>query len=368
MATTGCSSSCSANSSNALNWRSWRLFKRSAMQTAFIGPVQAGDVRAANGDNTDGSACRAAMEDAEAAAAAAVAADGGLLCIRCFERFLPPGYETGAVRSTASSNSSSSYSCGSISNSNSGRNTTSSICSNNSSSSNSNSSSTSVSYSSARIELAASAGCKHYFCSGCLTEYMRGMVRDRKFPINCPMAAGQQGCKLEFSREAVLVALEGHPKEIQVFEQLEADHVLRVQPHVFCPHPGCSSPLLLPGPGERPLPADKPTTCPACQRTFCPRCAVPGWHKGYSCALFQTLPPEDRNPDTAAVLRLGATRSWQRCPSCRSLVERSGGCNHIRCRCGCQFCYSCSKAYLSSKPSNTNVHGTQGCSCPLWLG
>ncbi|GIL63689.1 hypothetical protein Vafri_17710 [Volvox africanus] len=69
----------------------------------------------------------------------------------------------------------------------------------------------------------ATAGCKHYFCSGCLTEYMRGMVRDRKFPINCPMAAGgaagQQGCKLKFSREAVMVALEGHPKEIQVPRQ-----------------------------------------------------------------------------------------------------------------------------------------------------
>lgn len=90
--------------------------------------------------------------------------------------------------------------------------------------------------------------------------------------------------------------------------------------------------------------------------------------QGYSCAQFQSLPPEERNPETAAVLRLSTARSWRRCPQCRALVERSGGCNHIRCRCGRQFCYACGLPYLSSKPSSNNLHGTQGCSCPLWLG
>ncbi|EFJ51628.1 hypothetical protein VOLCADRAFT_87258 [Volvox carteri f. nagariensis] len=179
---------------------------------------------------------------------------------------------------------------------------------------------------------------------------------------------GRQGCRLKFSREAVLATLEGQTKEVQLWEQLEVGYALRNLPRIFCPHAACSCPLLLPATGEQPLPSNQPSTCPACGKGFCPRCRIPGWHKGYSCAQYQALPPEERNPDTAAVLRLSAARSWQRCPQCRSLVERAGGCNYIRCRCGRQFCYQCGLPYLSSKPSPTNLHGTQACRCPLWHG
>jgi hypothetical protein len=60
-------------------------------------------------------------------------------------------------------------------------------------------------------------------------------------------------------------------------------------------------------------------------------------------------------------------KKWKRCPSCRHVVERSHGCNHMKCRCGCHFCYACGEKYISAKPSATNVHGTQGCSCDLFL-
>lgn len=29
------------------------------------------------------------------------------------------------------------------------------------------------------------------------------------------------------------------------------------------------------------------------------------------------------------------------CPNCRNAVERNGGCDHMSCRCGKQFCYKC---------------------------
>ncbi|KAH6854529.1 hypothetical protein B0I37DRAFT_422109 [Chaetomium sp. MPI-CAGE-AT-0009] len=35
---------------------------------------------------------------------------------------------------------------------------------------------------------------------------------------------------------------------------------------------------------------------------------------------------------------------WKRCPACKRWVEKTAGCNHILCFCGCHFCYRCGKA------------------------
>ncbi|GIL77241.1 hypothetical protein Vretifemale_6730 [Volvox reticuliferus] len=213
----------------------------------------------------------------------------------------------------------------------------------------------------------ASAGCKHYFCSGCLTEYVRGMVRDRKFPIKCPMAAGgaasQQGCKLKFSRDAVLAALEGHPKDIQVYRTLETESSLDPGQTLYCPHKTCSSLMLV---NKEELPPNTPARCPACGNSFCPHCRIPGWHKGYTCAAFQALPAHLRSAEDAAMLQLSKQKQWKQCPQCQQMVERSEGCNHLMCRCGANFCYACGEPYADTKSTKANVHGTPGCICPLF--
>eukprot|EP01054_Gregarina_sp_Poly1_P000933 Gregarina_sp_Poly_1__932@NODE_1224_length_4723_cov_22_137672_g833_i0_p2_GENE_NODE_1224_length_4723_cov_22_137672_g833_i0NODE_1224_length_4723_cov_22_137672_g833_i0_p2_ORF_typecomplete_len116_score2_55IBR/PF01485_21/0_083IBR/PF01485_21/8_1e08_NODE_1224_length_4723_cov_22_137672_g833_i0162509 len=44
---------------------------------------------------------------------------------------------------------------------------------------------------------------------------------------------------------------------------------------------------------------------------------------------------------TRAVRTQAASRGWGTCPGCRAVVEKIQGCNHIICRCKCEFCYSC---------------------------
>ena len=39
-----------------------------------------------------------------------------------------------------------------------------------------------------------------------------------------------------------------------------------------------------------------------------------------------------------------ASGKTQACPRCFVLVERSGGCNHMHCRCGADFCYLCGES------------------------
>jgi hypothetical protein len=68
------------------------------------------------------------------------------------------------------------------------------------------------------------------------------------------------------------------------------------------------------------------------------------------------------------MLRMAQQQLWKRYPAagCGHIVERSEGCNHMRCRCGVDFCYACGSAYKDSHPTAGNVHGTPACECPLF--
>jgi hypothetical protein len=37
----------------------------------------------------------------------------------------------------------------------------------------------------------------------------------------------------------------------------------------------------------------------------------------------------------------GQFREWKRCPNCRMFIQKDGGCNHITCECGHEFCFVC---------------------------
>ncbi|KAH8814946.1 hypothetical protein F5884DRAFT_666856, partial [Xylogone sp. PMI_703] len=82
-------------------------------------------------------------------------------------------------------------------------------------------------------------------------------------------------------------------------------------------------------------------TCKSCGLKTCTFCKAKG-HKG-DCAP---------DPHLKKVLDLAKTMNWQRCPSCKAVVERIDGCRHISCRCGAHFCYQCGRRY-----------GIKRCSC-----
>ena len=88
--------------------------------------------------------------------------------------------------------------------------------------------------------------------------------------------------------------------------------------------------------------------------------------QGFSCSAFQALPAHLRSADDAAMLKLSSEQRWKKCPACHNVVERSEGCNHIRCRCGTGFCYLCGLKYLSNKATAENQHGKAACRCSLF--
>ena len=107
-------------------------------------------------------------------------------------------------------------------------------------------------------------------------------------------------------------------------------------------------------------------SCLNCQLEICMHCKVK-WHGELTCDEYMALPEESRDPDDMALHALLKKSKWQRCPLCQAGVERTQGCNHIKCTCGGEICYACGSVYEKRKGQGfQNQHGYATCKCKLF--
>ncbi|KAK0640778.1 hypothetical protein B0T16DRAFT_514746 [Cercophora newfieldiana] len=172
-------------------------------------------------------------------------------------------------------------------------------------------------------EIVQCASCPHKYCRACLESLFRLSLTDTTlFPPKC---CGQliplETCRILLSPDLI--------KQFQD-KKLEFDTPGRT----YCHRPTCST--FLP-------PSTNPATCPKCLTQTCIKCKN-AYHGTNNCG-------EDLA--TQEILRLATTEGWQRCPSCKTMVDLAHGCNHITCRCRTEFCYVCAALWRT-------------CSCAVW--
>ncbi|WKT46669.1 IBR domain [Fusarium oxysporum f. sp. vasinfectum] len=74
--------------------------------------------------------------------------------------------------------------------------------------------------------------------------------------------------------------------------------------------------------------------CPACNEITCTNCK----NKAHTGACEQQVERDQ-------ALALAESEGWKRCARCGHLIERNGGCTHLVCLCGHEFCYICGEEY-----------------------
>ncbi|KAG9591699.1 hypothetical protein KCU77_g3312, partial [Aureobasidium melanogenum] len=167
------------------------------------------------------------------------------------------------------------------------------------------------------------APCNDRYCTGCMTTLFEHAIRDEAmYPPRCCGQAIPLG-----SVRSII------PSELAVTfikKAMEFDTPNRT----YCSNSACNQ--FIPNSHIN----DDVAVCDACNHRTCSICKGNAHHD--DC-------PEDET--TQLTLQLGDTQQRQRCNDCRSLVERSSGCNHITCRCRAQFCYICAAPWRT-------------CSCP----
>lgn len=101
-----------------------------------------------------------------------------------------------------------------------------------------------------------------------------------------------------------------------------------------------------------------PACCTKCGQYTCPNCrtAVMSHHSGLECKLEMER-KRRKEEEEAADKRMQATaeeKGWKLC-SCGRWVEKTEGCNHIKCRCGGELCYRCGEKWDTERNGCSNV-------------
>ncbi|KXT08387.1 hypothetical protein AC579_7305 [Pseudocercospora musae] len=167
--------------------------------------------------------------------------------------------------------------------------------------------------------------CKHEYCRPCLEDLFSLSMKDETlFPPRCD---GQ-----EIPLRSVRLFLPS-----QLAKEFDAKYnELSTKNRTYCHDRACET--FIPAQSiENDIAA-----CPRCRKTTCTMCKMPS-HSG-DC-------PEDEA--LQQLLETTEQQQWQRCPTCKAIVELNTGCNHITCRCGANFCYVCAAPWRT-------------CGCPQW--
>ncbi|EGT44513.1 hypothetical protein CAEBREN_06809 [Caenorhabditis brenneri] len=79
-------------------------------------------------------------------------------------------------------------------------------------------------------------------------------------------------------------------------------------------------------------------SCTSCHQNYCRNCLA-GPHRGHSCERWAELQGEE--PAMEEFLNTIGKNKVKKCPMCSGLVEKTEGCSHMECKCGCHFCWRC---------------------------
>ncbi|KAH7082156.1 hypothetical protein FB567DRAFT_99610 [Paraphoma chrysanthemicola] len=176
--------------------------------------------------------------------------------------------------------------------------------------------------------------CKHDYCTECVKNMFIEACKDlSRMPPRCCVPINLHVARPYLTEE-----------EAQLFRQKYEEW--STQNPFYCPVPVCSA--FIP---ERLLPhsarinnkqrvdsgVGTPTAasfeCPTCDASICTECRQVA-HPGNICSITEF----GLDAETAALFK-----SWgyKKCPKCGHGVKRMFGCNHMECRCGSHFCWSC---------------------------
>jgi len=171
-------------------------------------------------------------------------------------------------------------------------------------------------------------GCSHRFCDFCLQQHVGASIEPARYPVRCPgIACSAALTHMECRKFA-------QAKFLDMLTELASEAAVSPHLRAYCPRPTCATFVPLKN-------ASKGVKCPKCSHWFCSSCRV-AWHYGKTCEEYKRQEEKD---DMDRTMELAGVNGWRRCNSCGQLVERTGGCLHIKCRCGAQWCYACGSSW-----------------------
>lgn len=194
--------------------------------------------------------------------------------------------------------------------------------------------------------------CRQVSCKECLSQFWTNRIDDglvTKMHLVCM----DPECRAPATPDEIarVVSLEKYER----YEQLMlVGAIMESGDAVYCPRPFCQKPASKDY-GEPTL-----GRCAYCAFVFCVDCGK-SWHGKALCSIPEEEIPveeegceEDDPVEVEDATTIGKRERKVRrisplmqrlgikpCPRCLTLVSKEGGCSHMKCRCGCDWCWIC---------------------------
>ncbi|CAA0401784.1 unnamed protein product [Arabidopsis thaliana] len=191
-------------------------------------------------------------------------------------------------------------------------------------------------------------GCSHLFCKACLLEQFEASMRNfDAFPILCSHI--DCGAPIVLADMRALLSQE---KLDELFSASLSSFVTSSDGKFrFCSTPDCPSVYRVAGPQE----SGEPFICGACHSEICTRCHLE-YHPLITCERYKKF---KENPDLS-LKDWAKGKNVKECPICKSTIEKTDGCNHMKCRCGKHICWTCLDVFTQEEPCYAHLRTIHG--------
>ena len=157
--------------------------------------------------------------------------------------------------------------------------------------------------------------CRHSYCRPCFSQLVKtAMLTEDSFPPKC--------CLQDIPRWVMQSHLS--PEELDQLEKKALEYAVPVGNRYYCGSPECAKWIDT----RKARRFNGGLECPHCEFKMCVCCRGAQHGRNQDC-------PQDFGLRRA--LEQAERAGWQRCYSCRTMVELNTGCRHITCTCRAEF-------------------------------
>ncbi|KAI0398555.1 hypothetical protein F5Y17DRAFT_411060 [Xylariaceae sp. FL0594] len=172
------------------------------------------------------------------------------------------------------------------------------------------------------------SNCAHRYCRDCSDRMIKISLESKPFgPLRC--------CGIIPIEDFHSLALIS-PDQRKKYEKLMEEVTLPI-PKLYCWDKDCNE--YIPSANRN----RRVGRCDACEKKTCKACRQKS-HFG-PCDPAVVKQSQD---ETSQIMQLGATKKWKLCPNCQQMIQKSGGCQHIICKCEQHFCFVCGQPWHPS--------------------
>ena len=168
--------------------------------------------------------------------------------------------------------------------------------------------------------------CKHSFCNDCWYDFLSLNINENKLGL---IKCLKYGCKEKLSDKFIINLLKSNKKLIKKYKKYKLELEIINNPNKkFCPFPNCNSYLELKDIHIKDVKCGN-------NHEFCFLCLQKP-HGKIKC---------NENIDST-MINFAQNHFIKKCPNCKIITEKNGGCNHIICsKCNYQWCWLCNEEY-----------------------